>query len=119
MGRGARDSGCSVEKGSKMKDLIDHFLKAICRVGFVIGCLCYLCALTGCISTMFRDKVEIKRVDVERYDPNTGRPRKMCRIVDKREIEVEFVGEDGSTWTEKIRLEGGNWSPPALPEKTQ
>jgi hypothetical protein len=72
--------------------------------------------LTGCLSTMFRDKIEYKRVDVERYDPHTGRPRKMCRIVHKGTIEVEFTDKSGNTWTEKISLQGWNASPPALPD---
>lgn len=86
------------------------------NIGMVSCTLALALSLCGCVADMFRNKVEYKRVDVERYDPNNGRPRKVCRIVDKRDIEVEYVGENGETWTEKHKLEGGNWTPPALPD---
>lgn len=95
----------------------DRVVFVICKVFIVVMSITLL---TGCVGSILgdalRDDVKIRRVDVERYDPKTGRPRKTCRIVDKREIEVEYTAADGTTWTEKHSLEGGNWSPPALPD---
>jgi hypothetical protein len=96
--------------------LRERFEIAAYGVYAIAGMFLILGTLTGCLASVFRDKVEYKRVNVERYDPKTGRPRKMARIVDKRDIEVEYTAEDGTTWTEKHSLEGGNYSPPALPE---
>jgi hypothetical protein len=79
--------------------------------------LLLLLALTGC--SVFRDKVEYRPVEIERYDPATGLPWSFANVDDSREVWVRYRGKDGAIVRAKRRIDGYDVSPPPLPKPGQ
>ena len=75
---------------------------------FVIG-------LTGCLGSLVGENKQRELIEIRFYDQETGKPLKVCKIVDTREVEVMFLDEYGKPIIKKLKLTGGMYTPPPLP----
>lgn len=73
----------------------------------------------GCIGSLVGENKQREIIEIRFYDPETGRPLKVCKIIDTREVEVMFLGEDGKPIIKKLKLTGGMYTPPPLPQKAE
>ncbi len=70
----------------------------------------------GCIGSLVGENKQREIIEIKFYDPDTGRPMKVCKIIDTREVEVMFLDEYGKPIIKKLKLTGGMYTPPPLPE---
>lgn len=74
----------------------------------VLGC-------TGCLSALVGENKQRELIEIRFYDQETGKPLKVCKIIDSREIEVMFLDDNGKPIIKKLKLTGGMYTPPPLP----
>lgn len=75
--------------------------------------------LAGCVGALVGKNEQTRIQTIERYDPETGRPLKVCEILDDRPIEVKFLDENGNPIIKKQKLSGGMYTPPPLPKPAE
>lgn len=100
------------------------YLDILCAV--VVSSLCgwitgaglaslFLFVLSGCAPLLGENK-QTELISIERYDPETGKPMKICEIIDDRPIKVKFLDENGKPIVKMLKLSGGMYTPPPLPK---
>lgn len=82
---------------------------------FVMICASLGAILSGCIGSLVGENKQRELIEIRFYDQETGKPLKVCKIIDSREVEVMFLDEYGKPIIKKLKLTGGMYTPPPLP----
>lgn len=94
----------------------EHILPQ-CLLAFAVCMFVFL--ITGCIGSLVGENKQRELIEIRFYDQETGKPLKVCKIVDTREVEVMFLDEYGKPIIKKLKLTGGMYTPPPLPVAKQ